>query len=71
MTQTPVEHAADMVSREEYEQLQANLNASQGKVAELEQQVNALQEALRLAQAKFSELRQIMLDVYDWERNVG
>lgn len=43
---------AHMVSREEYEQLQADLNASQSKVSELEQQVNALTEALRLAQHK-------------------
>ena len=49
MAQKPEEHAADMVSREEYEQLQADLNASQSKVSELEQQVNALTEALRLA----------------------
>ena len=52
MAQKPEEHAADMVSREEYEQLQADLNASQSKVSELEQQVNALTEALRLAQHK-------------------
>ena len=42
MVQKPEEHAADMVSREEYEQLKS-------RNAELEQQVNALTEALRLA----------------------
>ena len=52
MAQKPEDHTADMVSREEYEQLQADLNASQSKVSELEQQVNALTEALRLAQHK-------------------
>ena len=52
MAQKSEEHAADMVSREEYEQLQADLKASQSKVSELEQQVNALTEALRLAQHK-------------------
>lgn len=45
MVQKPEEHAADMVSREEYEQLKS-------RNAELEQQVNALTEALRLAQHK-------------------
>ena len=45
MAQKPEEHAADMVSREEYEQLKS-------RNAELEQQVNALTEALRLAQHK-------------------
>ena len=45
MVQIPQEHAADMVSREEYEQLKS-------RNAELEQQVNALTEALRLAQHK-------------------
>ncbi|MGN0779151.1 MAG: transposase, partial [Aristaeellaceae bacterium] len=52
MEQKPENHTADVVSRKEYEQLQAELNASQGKVAELEQQVTALREALRLAQHK-------------------
>ena len=45
MEQKPQEHAADVVSREEYEQLKS-------RNAELEQQVNALTEALRLAQHK-------------------
>lgn len=45
MAQKPEEHAADMVSREEYERLKS-------RNAELEQQVNALTEALRLAQHK-------------------
>ncbi len=45
MVQKPEEHAADMVSREEYEQLKS-------RNAELEQQVNALTEALRLVQHK-------------------
>ena len=52
MAQKSEIHTADVVSRKEYEQLQAELNASQGKVAELEQQVAALREALRLAQHK-------------------
>ena len=45
MAQKPEEHADGMVSREEYEQLKS-------RNAELEQQVNALTEALRLAQHK-------------------
>ena len=45
MVQKPKEHTADMVSREEYEQLKS-------RNAELEQQVSALTEALRLAQHK-------------------
>ena len=45
MEQKPQEHTADVVSREEYEQLKS-------RNAELEQQVNALTEALRLAQHK-------------------
>lgn len=42
MAQRPGGHGGDMVSREEYEQLQADLNASQSKISELVQQVNAL-----------------------------
>ena len=45
MAQKTDAHTADMVSREEYEQLKS-------RNAELEQQVNALTEALRLAQHK-------------------
>ena len=45
MTQKPEKNTADMVSREEYEQLKI-------RNEELEQQVNALREALRLAQHK-------------------
>lgn len=52
MTQRPGGHGGDMVSREEYEQLQTDLNAFQSKASELEQQVYALTEALRLAQHK-------------------
>lgn len=43
MAQKPEDHTADMVSREEYEQLKS-------RISELEQQVTALTEALRLAQ---------------------
>lgn len=45
MAKKPGEHAKIVVSREEYEHLKS-------RNAELEQQVNALQEALRLAQHK-------------------
>ena len=47
MAQKTEEHAADMVSREEYEQLQADLNASKSKVSELEQQVNRQEQELK------------------------
>ena len=49
MTRKSEEQVEDMVSREEYEQLRADLNASQGKVVEPEQQVNALRENRILA----------------------
>lgn len=45
MEQKPHEHATDVVYREEYEQLKS-------RNVELEKQVNALTEALRLAQHK-------------------
>ncbi len=48
MTQKPESHAEVVVSQEEYEQFKSQ----QARISELEQQVNALTEALRLAQHK-------------------
>ena len=48
MVQQPSEHAEIVVSLEEYEQFKSQ----QARISELEQQVNALTEALRLAQHK-------------------
>ena len=48
MVQQPGEHAEIVVSPEEYEQFKSQ----QARISELEQQVNALTEALRLAQHK-------------------
>lgn len=48
MEQKPGEYARIVVSREEYEQFKSQ----QARISELEQQVTALREALRLAQHK-------------------
>ena len=48
MAQKPGEYAEIVVSQEEYEQFKSQ----QARISELEQQVNALTEALRLAQHK-------------------